>query len=74
LSSVPDGITEPHNAEGLMYEESGRFHELISELSDGLSVEEVAKTIIQGSFKVLDLLHKSGFEFEFQIVDGSNQI
>jgi len=23
---------------------------------------------------LLDLLHKSGFEFEFKIVDGSNQI
>ena len=44
---MTDGITEPRNAAGLMYEESGRFHEVISELSDELSAEEVVETIIQ---------------------------
>ena len=44
---MTDGITEPRNADGLMYEESGRFHEVISELSDELSAEEVVETIIQ---------------------------
>ena len=34
LLFMTDGITEPRNAEGLMYEESGRFHKVISELSD----------------------------------------
>ena len=44
---MTDGITEPRNAEGLMYEESGRFHKVISELSDKLSAEEVVESIIQ---------------------------
>ena len=44
---MPDGITEPRNAEGLRYEKSGRFHEVISGLSDELSAEEVVETIIQ---------------------------
>ena len=47
LLLMTDGITEPRNAAGLMYEESGRFHEVISELSDELSAEEVVETIIQ---------------------------
>ena len=44
---MPDGITEPHNAEGLMYEESGRFHQVLSALSDELNAEEVVENIIQ---------------------------
>ena len=47
LLFMTDGITEPRNAEGLMYEESGRFHKVISELSDKLSAEEVVESIIQ---------------------------
>ena len=47
LLLMTDGITEPRNAEGLMYEESGRFHEVISELSDELRAEEVVEAIIQ---------------------------
>ena len=47
LLLMTDGITEPRNAEGLMYEESGRFHEVISELSNKLSAEEVVESIIQ---------------------------
>ena len=40
-------MTEPRNAEGVMYKESGRFHEVISELLDELSREEVVESIIQ---------------------------
>ena len=47
LLLMTDGITEPRNAEGLMYEESGRFHQVISSLSDDLNAEEVVETIIQ---------------------------
>ena len=44
---MPDGITEPRNAEGLRHEKSGRFHEVISGLSDELSAEEVVESILQ---------------------------
>ena len=47
MLSMPNGITEPRNVEGLRYEKSGRFHEVISGLSDELSAEEVVETIIQ---------------------------
>ena len=47
LLFTTDGITELRNAEGLMYEESGRFHEVLSELSDELNAEEVVESIIQ---------------------------
>ena len=47
LLFMTDGITEPRNAEGVMYEESGRFHQVISELEDQLTAEEVVETIIQ---------------------------
>ena len=47
LLLMTDGITEPRNAEGLMYEESGRFHEVLSELSDELSAEEAVESTIQ---------------------------
>ena len=47
LLFMTDGITEPRNAEGLMYEESGRFHQVISQLSDDLTAEEVVESIIQ---------------------------
>ena len=43
---MTDGMTEPRNVEGVMYKESGRFHELISELLDELS-REVVESIIQ---------------------------
>ena len=32
---------------GLMYEESGRSHKVISQLNDDLTVEEVVESIIQ---------------------------
>ena len=44
---MPNGITEPRNAEGLRYEKSGRFHEVISGLSDELSAAEVVESILQ---------------------------
>jgi len=47
LLFMTDGITEPRNSEGLMYEESGRFHQLISQLKDDLTAEEVVESIIQ---------------------------
>ena len=47
LLLMTDGITEPRNAEGLMYEESGRFHQVISQLSDDLTAEKVVERIIQ---------------------------
>ena len=43
---MTDGMTEPRNAEGVMYKESGRFHDVISELLDELS-REVVESIIQ---------------------------
>jgi len=47
LLFMTDGITEPRNSEGLMYEESGRFHQVISQLSDDLTAEGVVESIIQ---------------------------
>ena len=47
LLLMTDGITEPRNAEGLMYEESGRFHQVISRLSDELTADQVIETIIK---------------------------
>ena len=44
---MTDGITEPCNAEGLMYEGLGRSHKVISQLNDDLTVEEVVDSIIQ---------------------------
>ena len=44
---MTNGMTEPRNAERVMYKESGRFHEVISELLDELSREEVVESIIQ---------------------------
>ena len=39
-----------------------------------LTVYSAIKSLPEANWALLDLLHKSGFEFEFQIVDGSNQI
>ena len=47
LLFMTDGITEPRNAEGLMYEESGRFHQVLSALPDELNAEGVVENIIQ---------------------------
>jgi len=43
---MTDGITEPRNEEGKMYEESGRFHQLISNLSQDLSAKEIVDSVI----------------------------
>ena len=47
LLFMTDGITEPRNAEGVIYEESGRFHQFVSELENQLTAEEVVDTVIQ---------------------------
>ena len=47
LLFMTDGITEPHNSAGLMYEESGRLHQLITQLKDDLTAEEIVETIIE---------------------------
>ena len=44
---MTDGITEPCNAERLMYEGLGRSHKVISQLNDDLTMEEVVDSIIQ---------------------------
>ena len=46
LLFMTDGITEPRNEEGKMYEESGRFHRLISNLSQDLSAKEIVGSVI----------------------------
>ena len=47
LLLMTDGITEPRNAEGVMYEESGRLYEVLSSIpADMLIEEEVVDTIV----------------------------
>ena len=46
LLLMTDGITEPRNAEGVMYEESGRLNEVVSSISVDMPIEEVVDTII----------------------------
>ena len=46
LLFMTDGITEPINEAGQMYEESGRFHQLISGLSEQLTAEKVVDQVI----------------------------
>ncbi|MFP6722733.1 MAG: SpoIIE family protein phosphatase [Candidatus Poribacteria bacterium] len=46
LLLMTDGITEPRNAEGIMYEESGRLNEVVSSISVDMPIEEVVDTII----------------------------
>ena len=48
---MTDGITEPRNAEGIMYQESKRLAEVISNLEEDTSVENVVDTIISDVFK-----------------------
>ena len=43
---MTDGITEPRNAEGVMYEESGRLAEVLSNIPVEMPIEEVVDTII----------------------------
>ena len=44
---MTDGITEPRNSQGVMYESSGRFHKLISSLQEDMTAEEIAKHIVE---------------------------
>ena len=46
LLLMTDGITEPRNAKGIMYEESGRLNEVMSSISVDMPIEEVVDTII----------------------------
>ena len=46
LLLMTDGITEPRNAKGIMYEESGRLNEVLSSISVEMPIEEVVDTII----------------------------
>ena len=47
LLFMTDGITEPRNEQGKMYEESGQFHQFISNLSTDLSAKEIVDSIIE---------------------------
>ena len=46
LLLMTDGITEPRNADGVMYEESGRLNEVLSNIPAEMSIKEVVDTII----------------------------
>ena len=43
---MTDGITEPRNADGVMYEESGRMNEVLSSIPIEMPIEEVLNTLI----------------------------
>ena len=46
LLFMTDGITEPRNEQGQMYEESGHFHQFVSNLSSDFSAQEVVDSVI----------------------------
>ena len=46
LLLMTDGITEPRNTEGVMYEESGRLNEVLSSIPADMPIEGVVDTII----------------------------
>ncbi|HIA68461.1 TPA: hypothetical protein EYN98_20950, partial [Candidatus Poribacteria bacterium] len=46
LLLMTDGITEPRNVEGVMYEESGRLNEVLAGIPAEMPIEEVVATII----------------------------
>ena len=46
LLLMTDGITEPRNAEGIMYEESGRLNQVLLSIPADMLIEEVVDTII----------------------------
>ena len=46
LLMMTDGITEPRNTEGVMYEESGRLYEVLSSIPANMPIEEVVDTIV----------------------------
>ena len=43
---MTDGLTEPRNAKGIMYEESGRLNEVLSSIPANMPIEKVIDTII----------------------------
>ena len=47
LLFMTDGITEPRNSQGIMYEESGKFLEIVSSIPTDMPIEKVVDTIIQ---------------------------
>ena len=46
LLLMTDGITEPRNVEGVMYEESGRLNEVLAGIPAAMPIEKVVDTII----------------------------
>ena len=46
LLFMTDGITEPRNEQGRMYDESGRLRQFIASLSPDLSAQEIVDQII----------------------------
>ena len=46
LLLMTDGITEPRNADGVMYEGSGRLNEVLSNIPAEMAIEEVVSIII----------------------------
>jgi len=42
ICCLTDGITEPHNADGVMYEESEQMNEVLSSIPIEMAMEEVA--------------------------------
>ena len=46
LLLMAHGITEPRNTEGVMYQESGRLSQVLSNIPVGMPMEEVVDTII----------------------------
>ena len=46
LLFMTDGITEPRNTEGVMYEESGRMNEVLTSIPIEMPIEEVLNTLI----------------------------
>ena len=46
LLFMTDGITEPRNADGVRYEESGRMNEVLASIPIEMPIEEVLNTLI----------------------------
>lgn len=43
---MTNGVTNPHSTEGMMYEESSRFYQTVSDLSADLPVPKIICQII----------------------------
>ena len=46
LLFMTDGVTEPRDVNGVMYEESGRLDEVLSSIPADMPIEEVIDTVI----------------------------